>query len=72
LSLDALLAPPSNVYEKVIARRILLELIEIFKEKQTPVLVNLGIGIPALVSSVAAEENINEFIIISQLPRLST
>ena len=54
---------PSNVYEKVIARKILLELIEVFKEKRTPVLVNLGIGIPALVSSVAAEENINEFII---------
>src|SRR6476619_3031615 len=54
---------PSSVYEKVIARRILLELIEVFKEKGTPVLVNLGIGIPALVSSVAAEENINEFII---------
>ena len=48
---------PSSVYEKVIARRILLELIEVFKEKGTPVLVNLGIGIPALVSSVAAREH---------------
>ena len=60
---ESVTTPPSNVYEKVIARRILLELIEIFKQKRTPVLVNLGIGIPALVSSVAAEENINEFII---------
>jgi propionate CoA-transferase len=52
-----------NAYEKVIARRILIELIKLYEEKQAPVLVNLGIGIPALVSSVAAEENITDFII---------
>jgi propionate CoA-transferase len=52
-----------NAYEKVIARRILMELIKLYEEKQAPVLVNLGIGIPALVSSVAAEENITDFII---------
>ena len=51
---EAVTTQPSNVYEKVIARRILLELIEVFKEKRTPVLVNLGIGIPALVSSVGS------------------
>ena len=51
---ESVTTPVSNVYEKVIARRILLELIEVFKEKGTPVLVNLGIGIPALVSSVAS------------------
>ena len=50
-------------HKKVIARRILLELIRLFKTKQSPVLVNLGIGIPALISLVAAEENITEFII---------
>ena len=42
---EAVTTPTSNAYEKVIARRILLELIEVFKEKRTPVLVNLGIGI---------------------------
>jgi propionate CoA-transferase len=52
-----------NVTEKVIARRILIELIRLYEEKQSPVLVNLGIGIPALVSSIAAEENITDFII---------
>jgi propionate CoA-transferase len=54
---------PVNDYERVIARRILAELIGLFKDKGAPVLVNLGIGIPALVSSVAAQENIADFII---------
>ena len=54
---------PIVQYEKVIARRILTELIKLFKEKGSPVLVNLGIGIPALVSSVAAEENLTEYVI---------
>ena len=34
-----------------------------FKDKQSPVLVNLGIGIPAVISSISAEENITDFII---------
>jgi propionate CoA-transferase len=50
-------------HEKVIARRILLELIKLFKNKRSPVLVNLGIGIPALISLVAAEEDVTEFIV---------
>lgn len=54
---------PPNKYEKAIARRVLLELIKIFEEKRSPILVNLGIGIPALVSSVAAEEDVTEFIV---------
>ena len=50
-------------YERVIARRVALEFISLFMKKQAPVLVNLGIGIPALISSVAAEENIMNAII---------
>jgi propionate CoA-transferase len=50
-------------HEKVVARRILLELIKLFKNKRSPVLVNLGIGIQALISLVAAEEDVTEFII---------
>lgn len=53
----------SKEYERVIARRILLFMVGLFREKQAPVLVNLGIGMPALVSSIAAEEGIAEFII---------
>ncbi len=50
-------------YEKVISRRVLLELINLFKNKQSQVLVNLGIGIPAFISSVAAEENVADIVI---------
>ncbi len=60
---DISMRSPPNKYERVIARRILLELERLFEEKRAPVLVNLGIGIPALVSSVAAEENVTEFIL---------
>src|SRR5574339_57123 len=49
--------------EKVIARRVVLELVRLLEEKKAPVLVNLGIGIPAFVSSIAAEEDVSEFII---------
>lgn len=54
---------PIAQYEKIIARRILVELIKEFKVKGSPVLVNLGIGIPALISSVAAEEKLADYII---------
>ena len=50
-------------YEKVIARRVVLELLELFETKQHPVLVNLGIGIPAFVSSITLEEDISDFIV---------
>jgi acyl CoA:acetate/3-ketoacid CoA transferase len=52
-----------KVDEKIIARRILLELIRLFQNKQDTVLVNLGIGIPALISLVAAQENVTELIV---------
>ncbi len=50
-------------HEKVIARRVVLEFIRLLKDKQSPVLVNLGIGIPAVISSILAEENIADFLI---------
>ena len=54
---------PSKQYERIIARRVALEFINLFTIKRVPVLVNLGIGIPALISSIAAEENIMDIII---------
>ncbi len=60
---DDLTPKPVAQYEKVIARRIIIELVNLFKQKGTPVLVNLGIGIPALVSLVAAEENLSDYIV---------
>lgn len=50
-------------YEKVIARKVVLEFIKLFLEKQSPVLVNLGIGIPAIISSVAVEEDVMDTIV---------
>lgn len=58
-----ILQEQTKEYEKVIARRVALEFISLFTKKQAPVLVNLGIGIPALISSVASEENIMNVII---------
>jgi acyl CoA:acetate/3-ketoacid CoA transferase len=52
-----------KVDEKIIVRRILLELIRLFQTKRDTVLVNLGIGIPALISLVAAQENVTELIV---------
>ncbi|MDQ3883386.1 MAG: acyl CoA:acetate/3-ketoacid CoA transferase, partial [Thermoproteota archaeon] len=60
---DINVGAPPNQYERIIARRILLELIRLFEQKRSPILVDLGIGIPALVSSIAAEEQVSEFII---------
>lgn len=60
---DDLTPKPVAQYEKVIARRIIIELVNLFKQKGSPVLVNLGIGIPALVSLVAAEENLSDYIV---------
>ena len=60
---DDLTPKPVAQYEKVIARRIVIELVNLFKQKCSPILVNLGIGVPALVSLVAAEENLSDYIV---------
>lgn len=52
-----------EMYEKVIARRVTLEFIELIRQKKEPVLINLGIGIPAFVSSVTHEENITDILV---------
>jgi len=46
---------PLNI-RKVIARRILLEMVKIIKKLGRPILVNLGIGIPSEVAAIATEE----------------
>jgi propionate CoA-transferase len=55
--------PPEREFERVIGRRVLLELIKILEEKDSPVLVNLGVGIPALVSAIAAQEEVSDSIV---------
>ncbi|MEM0484656.1 MAG: acyl CoA:acetate/3-ketoacid CoA transferase [Pyrobaculum sp.] len=48
--------------EKVIARRVVTELVGLVKNLGRPVIVNLGIGIPALAADVIREEKLDDFI----------
>ncbi len=48
--------------EKVIARRIVIELVELIKKLGKPLIINLGVGIPAYVTNVAFEEGVLDFI----------
>ena len=61
--LESIPKSSTKIHERIIARRIVLELVKLLESKKAPVLVNLGIGIPASVSSIAAEEEITDFII---------
>ncbi|HEV2138874.1 MAG TPA: CoA-transferase [Nitrososphaerales archaeon] len=49
--------------QQVIARRVLVELVGDAVRKGRPVLVNLGVGIPALVSRLAIQERVSDSII---------
>ncbi|ABL87442.1 propionate CoA-transferase [Pyrobaculum islandicum DSM 4184] len=48
--------------EKVVARRVVVELVRLIKNLGRPVIVNLGIGIPALAADVIREERLDDFI----------
>ena len=52
-----------EMYEKVIARRVTLEFINLIQQKKGRVLINLGIGIPAFISSITHEENITDILV---------
>jgi len=58
----ALYEKPRLNARKVIARRVLLQFLNIIKEEQRPIIVNLGIGIPSMVTSVAIEEEIGDLL----------
>lgn len=58
------LIPKLNLgWEKVIARRVALEIVKLVERLGRPVIVNLGIGIPTYVGSILAEEEISDLII---------
>lgn len=48
--------------ERIVAGRVLLELVKVLEEKGAPIVVNLGIGIPALVSRLASNEKLTNYI----------
>ncbi|MDG6912838.1 MAG: malonate decarboxylase subunit alpha [Nitrososphaerota archaeon] len=54
---------PIDPVELVIARRVLVGLAEAAKRKGAPYIVNLGIGIPALVSRLAVSEGLEDRIV---------
>ena len=58
--------PPVELsFEKVIARRTLLEFVEVIKKLKKPLIVNIGVGIPALISNIIKEEKLDEYIYIT-------
>jgi propionate CoA-transferase len=54
---------PVDPIQQVIARRVLVELVGDAVRKGRPVLVNLGVGIPALVSRLAIQERVSGSIV---------
>ena len=48
--------------DKVVARRVVLELVKLIGLLGRPIVVNLGIGIPALAADVIREERLDDFI----------
>lgn len=55
--------PPKSFLQTVIARKLLVEIHREIKEKGAPVLINLGVGIPALVSGLIHQEGLASQII---------
>ncbi|MEM0196589.1 MAG: CoA-transferase [Sulfolobales archaeon] len=70
-TLSGELTPPAEVSRtsvlpmgtrKIIARRVAIELVRLVADMGRPILVNLGIGVPAEVASVLAEEEVEDFV----------
>ena len=54
---------PVEPLQAVAVRRVTLELVSEARKKGSPLVVNLGIGMPALVSRVAIDEKVSDYII---------
>lgn len=54
---------PRKPRDRVIAAKTLLELMRIAAQHRRPIIVNLGIGIPTYVSSIAAEIGVQEYLV---------
>jgi len=57
------LPKPRRPRDRVIAAKTLLELMRIAAAEKRPIIVNLGIGVPAYVSSIAAEIGVQEYLV---------
>ncbi len=54
--------PAPLTADKAVARRVVLELVKLIDVLGRPIVVNLGIGIPALAADVIREERLDDFI----------
>lgn len=54
--------PKALDVRKVVARRVLLELAKVVVEEGRPIVINLGIGIPAEISQLIAEERLGDYV----------
>jgi len=54
--------PSPLTADKAVARRVVLELVKLIDVLGRPIVVNLGIGIPALAADVIREERLDDFI----------
>jgi len=52
-------------HRKIIARRVMLFLVDLLKEYGRQIVVNLGVGIPATVADVAVEEEIQDLVVLT-------
>ncbi|PMP90688.1 MAG: acyl CoA:acetate/3-ketoacid CoA transferase [Caldisphaera sp.] len=52
-------------HRKIIARKVLLELLNLLKKYGRQIIVNLGVGIPATVADVAVEEEVQDLIVLT-------
>ncbi|MFP3241515.1 MAG: CoA-transferase [Caldisphaera sp.] len=52
-------------HRKIIARRVLLELLNLLKKNGRQIIVNLGVGIPATVADAAVEEEVQDLIVLT-------
>ncbi len=50
-------------YRKVIAQRILIEMVKLIRKIHRQITINPGIGIPALIANVAAEEEVSDLLV---------
>ena len=56
-------ASKSPQLHRIIARRVALELIQLLNSKGSPILINLGVGVPALLSGIISEEGLSKDVV---------
>ncbi len=61
--IESLKIEPKSFAHSIIARRVALEMISILNRHGPPILINLGVGVPALLSPMISGENLSREIV---------